>query len=246
MYVLFILYYFSLSYSFQFTKIYDKFASLSYSTLRSAIQPSNTGSESGVNLRQTLVICGPSGVGKGTMISRLLISHSDKIALSVSHTSRAPRNGEIDGFHYHFVSKDQMIDMINDKNEKHFIESAEVHGNYYGTSYQAVLSIQQQNKLCLLDIDTKGVKHIKSTGTLPAYYIFIAPPSIEQLEERLRGRGTETPEQLAIRTKNARDEIEYGLNKGNFDKVIVNDDLESAISSLEMTIREKFPDYFNR
>ena len=188
-----------------------------------------------------MVICGPSGVGKGTLIDAILHKKfpASKFGFSVSHTTRAPRPGEIDGVHYHFVSVEQIKQDIADGK---FLEYAQVHGNYYGTSLEAVESVRREGKLCLLDIDVQGVRTIKSDNKLPdALYVFVAPPSVETLEERLRGRGTETEEALARRLGNARAELEYGRGEGNFDMVLVNGSLDAAVEELADQMRGWYP-----
>ena len=194
-----------------------------------------------------MVICGPSGVGKGTIIDTLLhqkFPSSDpsksKFGFSVSHTTRSPRPGEIDGVHYHFVSVEQIR---RDIAEGKFLEYAQVHGNYYGTSREAVETVQRRGQLCILDIDVQGVQTIKSENKLPdALYVFVAPPSVENLEDRLRGRGTETEESLARRLGNARTELEYGLGgEGNFDMVLVNDNVDEAVEELAGRMRGWYP-----
>lgn len=284
---------------------------------------------------QPLVVCGPSGVGKGTIISRFmemvngktnrddssssssrssankLHHHLPEFKFSVSHTTRLPRNGEVHGVHYHFVTKEFMLSKINNitrgsssvsndqediNSNNFFVEYAQVHGNLYGTSFQSIYDASSSSVLetkdvdgdddrrrqreCLLDIDVKGVRSIKefqlrqrreikdittpirlgkerstqqyivgsllpsATGNkdsidisrsimqqlplLDPKYIFITPPSVETLRERLSNRNTETPQSLELRLRNAQNEMEYGLTIGNFDAVIVNDDLERA------------------
>jgi guanylate kinase len=192
-----------------------------------------------MKLSKSLVICGPSGVGKGSIIGELLKLHPDKVGLSVSHTTRLPRPGEICGTHYHFVKKEWMAEKINENSidKNFFIEHANVHGNLYGTSRKAVEFVQSQSKVCILDVDVQGVKQIKKSNFL-GKYIFIAPPSIQSLEQRLRLRGTESEEQMNLRLKNANIELEYGYTTGNFDEIIVNDDLNTAIRRVESIILE--------
>lgn len=125
---------------------------------------------------------------------------------SVSHTTRKPRLGEEHGTHYNFVSVDDMQSAINN-NE--FLETAVFSGNMYGTSVQAVRNVQQNGKVCVLDIEIEGVKQVRSTDLNPVL-VFIMPPSIEELERRLTGRKSETPETLRQRLNTARKEIEYG------------------------------------
>lgn len=189
---------------------------------------------------RSLVICGPSGVGKGTLIGKLLASYPNKVGLSVSHTSRKPREGEVDGVHYNFVDKDFILQDIKSGPIK-FIEYAEVHSNIYGTREDAVQKVHNDGKLCILDVDKKGVQQIKLSH-LPAKFVFIAPESLTHLENRLRSRGTETEEQIQIRLRNAIAEIEYG-NSGEFDEVLVNDELEVTYNTLLTHMRTWFPLY---
>lgn len=187
---------------------------------------------------QPIVIAGPSGVGKGTLINMLIERYPDIFGFSVSHTTRPPRPGEENGKHYHFVEKDEME--IGIKNGD-FIEYAHVHTNIYGTSYKSVESVRMAGKICILDIDIQGVKNVK-LSPLDCRYIFITPPSIEELETRLRNRGTETEEKIKVRMKNSTEEIQYGTEEGNFDIVITNDDLEGSYKILIDALKEYNPD----
>jgi guanylate kinase len=188
-----------------------------------------------------LVVCGPSGVGKGTIIQKFMeeLNGKEHFQFSVSHTTRSGRPGEQDGVHYHFVTLEAMKQAIS-KGE--FLEHAEVHGNYYGTSWQSLRDVQQTGKRCLLDIDVQGVKNIKrmESPTLKPRYIFISPPSLEVLQERLVGRGTESAESLARRTANARAELDYGLEEGQFDAIVVNHDLDAACQEFASLVRELY------
>ncbi|CAG7823291.1 unnamed protein product [Allacma fusca] len=175
-----------------------------------------------------LVFCGPSGVGKSTLVKRLLQEFSDVFGFSISHTTRNPREGEKDGREYHFVSRTTMEEAI--KNGE-FIESAEFSGNMYGTSKRAVEDVQKKGKICILDIDTQGVKQIKLTKLEPRL-VFVKPPSLKDLESRLRLRGTETEESLQRRLAVAQAEMEYGEAPGNFELVLVNDEVDSAYMKL--------------
>ncbi|XP_057661335.1 uncharacterized protein LOC130896933 isoform X3 [Diorhabda carinulata] len=171
-----------------------------------------------------LIICGPSGVGKSTLVAKILEEYPEKFGFSVSHTTRKPRPGEKDGVHYHFTTVEKMKNAIADGN---FIESAVFSGNMYGTSKMAVQEIANNGKVCILDIDVQGVKQIKCTD-LNAWSIFVKPPSLDALKERLLSRKTETEESLQKRLGIAEEEIKYGITPGNFDLVIVNDDFERA------------------
>lgn len=135
-----------------------------------------------------------------------------------------PRQGEEDGIHYHFSQKETVEKMINDGK---FLESATYSGNVYGTSLESVESVNRDGKICVLDIEIEGVKQVKQKN-LDLILIFIQPPNLEELEKRLRNRGTETEDSLKKRLDRAVIEIEYGKTPGNFDIVIVNDDLESS------------------
>jgi guanylate kinase len=182
--------------------------------------------------RRPVVVCGPSGVGKGTLLGRLMAECPDDYGFSVSHTTRQPRPGEQNGVHYHFVSKDEMEAMIA---EGGFIEYARVHSNLYGTSIAAVRDVTQEGKTCLLDIDVQGAELVKKTD-LCARFLFVAPPCFEDLEKRLRGRGTESEEKIQLRLKNARGELAYLEKPDFFDAIIVNDDLENAYARLKEVV----------
>lgn len=176
-----------------------------------------------------VVFCGPSGSGKSTLIKKLMGEFRDVFGFSVSHTTRKPRPGEVDGRDYHYVSREEMIIGVQ---RGDFIESAEFSGNMYGTSKKAVEDVQRSNKICILDIDTQGVKSIRKTNLNPVY-IFMKPPSMQILEERLRARSTETEESLQKRLKTAEIEMNYGNEPGNFDIIIVNDQLDKAYEELK-------------
>ena len=175
-----------------------------------------------------LVLCGPSGSGKSTVMKKLMAEYGEYFGFSVSHTTRNPRPGEEDGKDYHFVDKEKMQQLI-DAGE--FIENATFSGNNYGTSKASVEDVLNSGKICILDIDVQGVKAVKNTDLTPLF-VFIKPPSLETLEERLRARGTETEESLSKRLGAAAAEMEYGETEGNFDTIIVNDDLETAYINL--------------
>lgn len=171
-----------------------------------------------------IVVSGPSGTGKSTLLKRLMAEYPNTFGFSISNTTRQPRAGEKDGVDYYFSTVDMFKKMINN-NE--FIEWAQFSGNYYGTSIAAVKHVSDVLKrTCILDIDMQGVKSVKKTD-LNARYLFLSPPSIEELKRRLEGRGTETPESLAKRVAAAAAEMEYA-NSGAHDKIIVNDNLEKA------------------
>ena len=166
------------------------------------------------------IISAASGTGKTTLVSRVIASHPE-IRVSVSHTTRAPRGGEIPGQHYHFIDPTKFEQLIS---EGAFLEYAMVYGNYYGTSIEGVKMLQDSGFDVILEIDVQGAQQVRRN--LPeAVGIFILPPSFQVLAERLHGRGTDEPEVIEKRLNKARSEIEQSLL---FDYVVVNDDLVQA------------------
>jgi len=183
-----------------------------------------------------LVLCGPSGAGKSTLLKKMMEKYKEHFGFSVSHTTRCARPGEENGVSYNFVTKEDMQRAI-DNDE--FIEHATFAGNMYGTSKAAVETVMEKGLICILDIDVQGVKSMKKTS-YNSNYVFIMPPSIPILEERLKGRGTETEESLKYRMDLAVQDIKFGEEEGNFDIIIVNDDLESAYAKLIEFLQNKY------
>lgn len=197
---------------------------------------------------KSLILCGPSGAGKGAIMDELMLRDPGTYELCVSHTSRQPRPGEINGTHYHFVSKESMSKEIK-RNERSstvdssaltykFLECAEVHGNFYGTSANSVRNIHEKGLIAILDIDTLGVQGIHELDILPAKYVFVAPPSLDELESRLRTRGTETEDQIELRLRNAVSQMEFGINSEIFDYILENDNLQVAVDELDRKLVE--------
>ncbi|CEP03460.1 guanylate kinase [Plasmodiophora brassicae] len=184
-----------------------------------------------------LVVCGPSGVGKGTLIKKLLEQYPNGFGHSVSHTTRKPRAGEVDGVSYHFVEKSAMEKMIA---ENKFVEHANVHGNLYGSSITSVQAVQKQQKICLLEIDVQGAKQVYESR-IPAHFLFIDPPHPQTLRERLIKRGSENDESIALRLKNAKSEMEFGKAAGFFEHHLVNDDLDTAFRELVSVVTSWYP-----
>ncbi|XP_059032074.1 guanylate kinase isoform X3 [Mustela lutreola] len=192
-----------------------------------------------------VVLSGPSGAGKSTLLKRLLQEHGSVFGFSVSHTTRDPRPGEENGKEvkpqlalladYYFVTREVMQ---RDIAAGDFIEHAEFSGNLYGTSKAAVRAVQAMNRICVLDVDLQGVRNIKKTDLRPIY-IFVQPPSLDVLEQRLRQRNTETEESLAKRLAAARVDMESSKEQGLFDLVIINDNLDTAYRTLEEALSEE-------
>lgn len=174
------------------------------------------------------VISGSSGVGKGTIIKEFLKKHPE-FKLSVSSTTRAPREGEVHGVNYFFISKEEFTERAENGD---FLEWAEFSGNMYGTSKDYVQKTLSEGHNLILEIDTKGALNVKSI--LPeSVLIFILPPSMEELEARLRGRKTESEEAIQKRLESTKLEIE---NSKKFDHKIVNDNLDKALADLESVV----------
>ena len=172
-----------------------------------------------------IVVSGPSGAGKGTICKALLEKHDD-LFISVSATTRQPRAGEVDGVNYHFITKEDFIKRVE---QKDFLEYAEVYGNYYGTPKSKVEEMLNSGKNVILEIDIQGALKVKENFK-EGVFIFILPPSMEELKQRIIKRGSETPESLMRRFKSAYQEINY-ISKYNY--AVVNDIVDVAISKIE-------------
>jgi guanylate kinase len=180
-------------------------------------------------LGNLFIISAPSGAGKSTLINALLQQHAD-MQLSVSHTTRSPRSGETNGVQYHFTDVPAFKQLIA---EEQFIEWAEVFGNYYGTSKAALADKLAQGIDVFLDIDWQGARQIKQQ--LPfVTTIFILPPSVDALEQRLNQRGQDSKEIIAGRMAKARDEISHA---DEYDYWVVNDDLALALQQFSGIIQ---------
>lgn len=178
-----------------------------------------------------VVLAGPAGVGKGSLV-RWILEHDSDFLLSVSATTRQPRSGEIDGVHYHFVSKEQFVSGIE---AGKFLEWAQVHNsNYYGTPSSELERAARLNKHLLLEIDLQGARQLKLSHP-DAIQIFVLPPSWEVLEQRLRGRATETEAEITTRLATARTEIDA---RNEFDFQLVNDDLAECAQEIIRIVKE--------
>lgn len=175
------------------------------------------------------VISAPSGAGKTTLL-RQVMKMVPGLVFSVSHTTRKARQGESDGRDYHFVDRENFSEMIG---RGLFLEHAEVHGNLYGTSRLSVEEQLAQGRDVILDIDVQGAAIVKKAVLLRAIYIFIAPPSLEELENRLRNRGSENETTIALRLNNARNELRVAAE---YDYLVVNDRLEEGLEMLKSIV----------
>ncbi|EZF27177.1 guanylate kinase [Trichophyton rubrum D6] len=175
--------------------------------------------------RRPLIICGPSGVGKGTLCLKLVSSLPDVFAPSVSHTTRKPRANEVEGINYFFVQPEQFTSLIS---QNGFVEHTTFNGQSYGTSRRTISDLAGKGYVVILEIVVKGVEQVKADSGIDARYVFIRPPSLEVLECRLRERGTEDEADVQRRLAQATVELGYVDIPGFFDKVIVNDDLNRA------------------
>ena len=175
-----------------------------------------------------LVISGPSGTGKGTTIEKLLKA-DESLVFSVSATTRQPRPGEVDGVHYHFMTVERYNELIE---QNAFVEHAQVHGNYYGTLRSEVYSRLERGEYVVLDIDVQGALNVIASEK-EKVSIFILPPSMKVLRERLTGRGTETQEAIDRRLNNAIWELSQ---KDHYEYKVINDDLDEAVRTVQAII----------
>jgi guanylate kinase len=176
-----------------------------------------------------LVLSAPSGCGKSTILKKVM-SGLPGLVFSVSHTTRSPRPGEQDGRDYHFVDRRTFIE-LRDRQPSGFLEWAEVHGNFYGTSRAEVEARLSRGEDVVLDIDVQGAAQIRQNAQ--PVTVFVVPPSLDELERRLRGRGTESEESLGLRLANAGQEMQHA---DEYTYCIVNDDLDRAVESLRAII----------
>ena len=170
------------------------------------------------------VIAAPSGAGK-TTLTRMALAQNPHLALSISTTTRPPRPGEQDGVHYHFVSVETFKQM---QAVGEFLESAEVHGNFYGTTRSGIEALLREDRDVILEIDWQGAQQIRQIYP-ESVGVFIVPPSFAALEQRLQGRGQDSADVIARRVANAREELQH---LDEFPYVIINENLDEALAEL--------------
>lgn len=175
-----------------------------------------------------LIISGPSGAGKGTLVKKLMDTDSS-FRFSCSVTTRAPRAGEIEGVHYHFVTEEEYQRLVD---ENAFLEYATVHGHCYGTLRAPVEEMMANGLNVLLDIDTQGALHVMQNAS-DYVSVFILPPSFQDLRARLHNRSTDKPDEIERRLGNARQEVQ---KTDRYQYVVINDNLELAFSQLQAIV----------
>eukprot|EP00485_Elphidium_margaritaceum_P007542 CAMPEP_0202692894 /NCGR_PEP_ID=MMETSP1385-20130828/7158_1 /ASSEMBLY_ACC=CAM_ASM_000861 /TAXON_ID=933848 /ORGANISM="Elphidium margaritaceum" /LENGTH=208 /DNA_ID=CAMNT_0049348497 /DNA_START=93 /DNA_END=716 /DNA_ORIENTATION=+ len=200
--------------------------------------------------QKPIVICGPSGVGKGTLLRALMAELPDTFGVSVSDTTRSPRDKELDGVHYNFINRDTFIAGID--NER-YIENLQFGDNLYGTSYQAVEDVHKKQLICVLEIHIDSAQFIKNNTSLQCNYLFISvknagEDSLKTLERRLRTRNSENERQIERRLEAAKKELKFAAdNPSFFDAIIYNDDtVDSTLNDLVEQLSIWYPQVQSR
>ena len=189
-------------------------------------------------LHKPLIICGPSSVGKGTIISWLKKHYSEKFSESISHTTRKRRPAEAESVDFHFVSRSEFEAAVW---RGEFVESEEVYGNLYGTSIQALKEVSRSGKVCLIGLHVSSAVRAIEEGLLDANLVFIEPPSLEALKKRLRGRGTEDEESLNKRISSFQEEIGVARGSRHVTRIVVNNKLEEFKGEMSTIVESLYP-----
>ena len=190
---------------------------------------------------KVLVVVGPSGVGKDTLMQKVFDKHPGKFKKGVTHTSRKMRKGEKEGYNYYYVSQEEFLKL---KDSGGLVEHNFYNGNYYGLSKMELENGTKGDKILYVIIDINGAKKVHDLK-IPAIFVGILPPNEEILEKRLKGRGTETEEVIKGRLETAKTETRE-INKSSFFNCkVINDDLERAVGEMENKLKELYPSKFN-
>ena len=190
---------------------------------------------------KVLVVVGPSGVGKDTLMQKVFDKHPGKFKKGVTHTSRKMRKGEKEGYNYYYVSQEEFLKL---KDSGGLVEHNFYNGNYYGLSKMELENGTKGDKILYVIIDINGAKKVHDLN-IPAIFVGILPPNEETLEKRLKGRGTESEEVIKGRLETAKTETRE-INKSSFFNCkVINDDLERAVGEMENKLKELFPSKFN-
>jgi len=192
------------------------------------------------NIIKVLVVVGPSGVGKDTLMKEVFDKHPDVMKKGVTHTSRKMRPGEKEGYNYYYVTEEEFLKL---KDNNKLVESNHYNGNYYGLSKKELEDGNKGNKILYVIIDINGAKRVHDLG-IPANFAAILPPSEETLEQRLKGRGTETEEVIKGRLDTAKKELKEIEQCSFFNIKVYNDDLSKAVSKMEEELKKVYPDLF--
>ena len=192
--------------------------------------------ESG-NGNKVLVVVGPSGVGKDTVMQKVFEKHPDYFKKGVTHTTRKMRPGEKEGYNYYYISKEDFLKL---KDENSFVEYNFYNGNYYGLSKKELENGTKTDKILYVIIDINGAKFVHEAN-IPANFVAILPPSEEILERRLKGRGTETPEVIKGRLETAKNETRRINEADYFNIKVFNDDLDKAVLDMEEQLKKLYP-----
>ncbi|MBL8004270.1 MAG: guanylate kinase [Candidatus Kapabacteria bacterium] len=183
--------------------------------------------------RRYIILAAPSGSGK-TTVAKYILQNYPQVQFSISSTTRSIRQNEVDGKDYYFLTREQFLEKIE---KQEVVEYEEIYGNYYGTMKDELQRLEQNNIIILFDIDVLGALNLSKIFLTSAVLLYIAPPSLEVLEQRLRLRSTETEEQIQKRLSRAKMELTF---QNQFDYVVVNDSLEQTLSKVKEIIEKEF------